>query len=260
MQVNKILIYFIIYSFLGWCLESIAKTVNQKRPVNSGFLYGPICPMYGIAALMMIGISNLSKNVVGIFILSFFIFSLWEYIVGAFLEKCFKTKYWDYSEQKFNIKGRVCLKNSIYWGILGVILIFLIQPQIEKLVGYIPNIVLLIAQIIISILIVADIIVTIIRTMRLNKRIEEIFETAGAIKEKLNELSRERRKDAREHLRNAIEELKEKQEKQKIKTYKKLVRLRKAFPKIKSDNITRFMKQQEWIEEIKTKIRKYKER
>ena len=130
---NKIIFYFIIYSFLGWCLESVYKTIIFKKPTNSGFLYGSFCPMYGIGAVMMIVLSKLSDNIIIIFLLSFVLFSVWEYIVAVILEKCFKTKYWDYSELKFNIKGRICLKNSFYWGLLGVILIYAIQPILERL-------------------------------------------------------------------------------------------------------------------------------
>ena len=136
---DKIILYIIIYSFLGWCLESIYKTIILKKPVNSGFLYGPFCPMYGIGAIIMIQLGKLSNNVVGIFLIAFIVFSVWEYIVAVILEKLFKTKYWDYSSLKFNIQGRVCLKNSIYWGILGVILMFIIQPNMSTFVSKIPQ-------------------------------------------------------------------------------------------------------------------------
>ena len=126
---DKIIFYFILYSFLGWCLESIYKSILQRKPVNSGFLYEPFCPMYGIGAVILIVLGDISENVVVIFFMSFLIFSVWEYIVAVILEKLFKTKYWDYSNIRFNIKGRVCLKNSIYWGILGVVMIFIIQPK-----------------------------------------------------------------------------------------------------------------------------------
>ena len=140
---DKIIFYFIIYSFLGWCLESIYKTIIVRKPVNSGFLYGPFCPMYGIGAVIMLLASRLSNNIFIIFLLAVAIFTVWEYIVAVVLEKLFKTKYWDYSDLKFNFQGRICLKNSIYWGILGVLLIFIIQPSIESLVNLIPEGILL---------------------------------------------------------------------------------------------------------------------
>ena len=113
-MLNNILLYFIIYSFLGWCLESVYKTILEKRFVNSGFLYGPLCPIYGFGAVIMILIFGLlPQNVFIIFLSSMILLTIWEYIVGVILEKLFKTKYWDYSNVKFNINGRVCLKNSI---------------------------------------------------------------------------------------------------------------------------------------------------
>ena len=129
---DKIIFYFIIYSFLGWCLESIYKTIILRKLTNSGFLYGPFCPMYGIGAVIMIMAGKISNNMFVIFLMALVIFTVWEYLVAIVLEKLFKTKYWDYSELKFNFQGRICLKNSIYWGILGVGLIYIIHPAIKK--------------------------------------------------------------------------------------------------------------------------------
>ena len=136
---NNIIFYFLIYSFLGWCLESIYKSILNRKPTNSGFLYGPFCPMYGIGAVIMIMAGKLTNNIFTTFIMAFCIFSIWEYIVAVVLEKLFKTKYWDYSNLKFNFQGRICLKNSIYWGILGVLLIYVIQPLIESLTNKLPE-------------------------------------------------------------------------------------------------------------------------
>ena len=136
---NNVILYFIIYSFLGWCLESVYKTIIFKKPTNSGFLYGPFCPMYGIGAVIMLFASQISNNIFVIFIMATLIFTAWEYIVAVILEKLFKTKYWDYSNLRFNFQGRICLKNSIYWGLLGVLLIFVIQPAIEKSTNWIPE-------------------------------------------------------------------------------------------------------------------------
>ena len=259
---DKIIFYFIIYSFLGWCLESIYKTIISKKPINSGFLYGPFCPMYGIGAIMMLGLSTLSHNVIVIFILSFFVFSIWEYIVAIVLEKCFKAKYWDYSNLKFNIKGRVCLKNSIYWGILGVALVFVIQPLIEKLTSYIPEQILIYVEIILTIAILVDTIITIFKIMVVDKRIEELFEIGNTLKEKMKELKEEKHLEntSKEHIQNLIEDLKTRQEILKIKIYKRIIKLKKAFPEMHSENITKFLKQKNLLEDIKDKIKKYKER
>ena len=121
--------YLILYSFAGWVLESVCKTIEQKKFVNSGFLHGPFCPIYGFGALIMLLCLNyLKESPIILFITAFFILSIWEYLVGVFLEKTFKTKYWDYSDHKFNFQGRICLTNSLAWGFLGIGFIEFINP------------------------------------------------------------------------------------------------------------------------------------
>ena len=259
---NKIIFYFIIYSFLGWCLESVYKTIIFKKPTNSGFLYGPFCPMYGIGAVLMVMMSRVSHNPIIIFVLGFLVFSVWEYVVAVILEKCFKTKYWDYSNLKFNFQGRVCLKNSIYWGILGVLLVYIIQPCIEKITSLIPEHVLLYANIFLSIIIFVDSVITITKLIVIDKKINQIFEIGDVIKEKLAELKEGVHLESphKENIKNIINELKEKQNLLKFKIYKRIIRLRKSFPEMKSENISKFMMQKISLEEIKNKIQEYKKK
>lgn len=259
---NKIIFYFIIYSFLGWCLESVYKTIIFKKPTNSGFLYGPFCPMYGIGAVLMFVMSRATNNPIIIFVLGFLVFSVWEYVVAVILEKCFKTKYWDYSNLKFNFQGRVCLKNSIYWGILGVLLVYIIQPFIEKITNLIPEYALLYINIFLSILIFVDAVVTITKLIVIDKKINQIFEIGDVIKEKLAELKEDVHLESthKENIKNIINELKEKQNLLKFKIYKRIIRLRKSFPEMKSENISKFMIQKISLEEIKNKIQEYKKK
>lgn len=257
---HKIIFYFIIYSFLGWCLESIYKTIIFKKATNSGFLYGPFCPMYGLGAILMILISSVSNNIFVIFILGFVVFTVWEYIVAVILEKAFKTKYWDYSNSKFNIQGRICLKNSLYWGILGVLLVFIIQPQIENFTNLLPIEILKYVNTILCFAIIIDTIITIYRIMFINKKISQIFEIGENIKKKLSELKNLESKeiDYKESIQNIINDLKAKQNLLKIKIYKRIIRLKKAFPDIYSENISKFMKQKIELKELKEKIKNYK--
>ena len=116
-EIIKIIFYFFLYSFLGWAMESTYLSFGQRRLINTGFLYGPFCPIYGFGAVVLyVLLIRLKGNPILIFIVGFLVLSVWEYFVGFLLEKLFKTKYWDYSENKFNINGRVCLLNSIYIG------------------------------------------------------------------------------------------------------------------------------------------------
>lgn len=236
----KVLIYFIIYSFFGWTLESIRKTYVQRKPVNSGFLYGPLCPIYGIGALIMLAfLEKFRSNIIVLFIIGVVVLSIWEYLVGILLETIFHTKYWDYSENKFNIQGRVCLKNSIYWGILGVIFIQYIHPFISVQIDKIPQTILIISSITITICIVIDLIITTIKITNIQTKLETLREITEKLKEQFEEITKAEINKSinKEAIQKLIEELKYKQTKIKRKLYKTTNRLRKAFPTMKSEAI-----------------------
>lgn len=258
--------YLVIYSCAGWVLESVCKTIAQKKFVNSGFLYGPICPIYGFGAIIMIlCLSSLKENPILLFIAAFFLLSIWEYIVGVLLEKIFKTKYWDYSDIKFNIKGRICLKNSIYWGLLGVGFIYFIHNFVKKYVMMIPIDILLYSNISIGILIIIDLIVSIKSITNLENAIGKLNELSDTIKDKLEELKELKDKTKRKILKNeqntieniekAINELKLAQAKLKLKMYRKANRLKKAFPSIKSETITNLLNQKIDLKKLKENIK-----
>ena len=164
-----ILTYFVIYSFLGWVLESVVRTVCERKIINTGFLIGPFCPIYGFGAIiMLLFLNTFENNSILLFFIAFVVLSLWEYLVGVLLEKFFSTKYWDYSDHKFNYKGRICLANSIAWGILGVLFIKYIHPFIENIIGYIDSTYLAIATTIIICVILIDAIINIVKVKNID--------------------------------------------------------------------------------------------
>ena len=137
-QIFELLTYFIIYSFAGWVMESIFRSICEKKFINTGFLKGPFCPIYGIGAIIIyVFLSGFKDNIFLLFLMGFIVLSIWEYIVGVLLEKVFNTKYWDYSDHKFNFQGRICLTNSIYWGFLGVVFIKYINPFVVNKLQYV---------------------------------------------------------------------------------------------------------------------------
>ena len=205
----------------------------------------------------MIMAGKLTNNILAIFLMAVVIFTVWEYLVAVVLEKLFKTKYWDYSNIKFNFQGRICLKNSIYWGILGVFLMYIIQPSIEKLANLIPNQMLLYLNIIFSIAILVDTSVTVYRIMFIDKKIRQIFALGDTIKEKLAEI-KITEGTYKENLQKAISDLKTKQDILKFKIYKRIIRLRKAFPEMNSENLSKFMNQKITIDKLKERIKKAK--
>lgn len=242
---------FIIYSFFGWVLESVFKTILAKKWVNSGFLMGPFCPIYGFGAIIMTLLNRFKSNIFITFIAGIIVLSIWEYLVGVLLEKFFKTTYWDYSDKPFNIKGRVCLENSMYWGILAVIFIYLIEPRINKLILLPESNILIYVNILIYAYLLTDFIISIVKTKNIEIKIQKISDIGEKLKEKLEELEQAKDTKKKELLDTMITKLKEDEERIKRKLYRHILRLEKAFPTMKSTIINRIIKERK--EEIKNR-------
>ena len=134
-KLKKYVVFFYIYAFLGWLIDVGIVLVSDGVLENRGFLYETICPMYGIAALVLIIISKKIEGK-GSIIKRILVATLWcsvlEYITSLILEICFGIRWWDYTKEPYNIQGRVCLAASIFWGILSVIFMKDIHPFIER--------------------------------------------------------------------------------------------------------------------------------
>jgi uncharacterized membrane protein len=120
------------------CEVAYCSYIN-KRFVNRGFLAGPFCPIYGFGALLVICLLQpVAASVPVVFLSGLMVTSVLEYFVGWLLETIFSTKWWNYENQKFNLNGRVCLKNSVMFGLLCVVLIKILHPTMVYAVGLIP--------------------------------------------------------------------------------------------------------------------------
>ncbi len=132
---RELFLYFTLYSFLGWCMETAFCSIRKHKLVPRGFLYGPVCPIYGAGVVLMITFfTPLKGNILLFYLSAVVVMSSWEYFVSWALEVTTHMKYWDYSDQKFNLNGRVCLWISLTWGVLSYLVIFWIQPPVERLV------------------------------------------------------------------------------------------------------------------------------
>lgn len=155
------MIYFYIYALFGWIVESIYCSTLNRKIINRGFLNGPICPVYGIGAVVVIlSLYKYRGHIVMLFLLSVILTSIIEYLTSMILEKLFKTRWWDYSNHKYNIKGRVCLLNSTLFGILSLIIVNIVHPNIIKFIDKIDMSILYVLLSLAIILTIADIIVT----------------------------------------------------------------------------------------------------
>ena len=125
-----------MYSFLGWLIEVGCKSIQYKRFVNRGFLLGPICPIYGYGVLFIVLlIGDDTSDILSVFLKSILICSVLEYFTSYFMEKLFKVRWWDYSNNKFNINGRICLETMIPFGLLGTLVVYVIHPLIVRFVN-----------------------------------------------------------------------------------------------------------------------------
>ncbi len=164
---QKLAVYFFIYSFIGWIAEEIFCVISTHEFVNRGFLFGPICPIYGYGALILIlCFNNYKQKPIKLFFLSALIFSLFEYITDFFLQALFATKWWDYTGYFLNINGRVTLIFSIVWGLASLIIVKLVHPLITKFVGKIlAKIPYNLQRIVIDMLLVAMIVDTLLSSI-----------------------------------------------------------------------------------------------
>lgn len=133
-DLKVLFLLFIIYSVTGWIIEVIATYPDTKCFVNRGFLIGPYCPIYGNCAIAMILLLHNIKDPILLFILSIIICSVGEYVTSYLMEKIFHARWWDYTKNKFNLNGRICLINSLAFGVLGFLLIKFVNPFVVGLI------------------------------------------------------------------------------------------------------------------------------
>ena len=138
--ITLLFLYFVFYSFCGWLWETCYCSVKERHYVPRGFLYGPICPIYGVGFLLMVlFFAPFKDNLVVFYFVAVIVMTAWEYLVGWFLETTTHIKYWDYSDRPFNIKGRVCLEVSLFWGVMSYVAVFFIHPPVARLFARMPD-------------------------------------------------------------------------------------------------------------------------
>ena len=131
----ELILYFFLYSFFGWLCECIYCSIPAHTFINRGFLAGPYCPIYGCGALAVLHILDpFGFSIPLMFVMGIVVTSALEYVTSWGMEVLFHTKWWDYSSYPFNIHGRVCLKNSLLFGCMVLVVYYLIHPAIQEFV------------------------------------------------------------------------------------------------------------------------------
>jgi len=160
MQFLKVYLLFWLFSIFGWLMEVVVCSISDKKLVNRGFLLGPYCPIYGFGGVVILCLYSYRDEPLTCFILSMVICTIIEYISSYLMEKLFKVRWWDYSNDSFNINGRVCLRNSIAFGFLGMLCTSYLNPSLFAFLSKFNNHFLIFVSLFIFLITTIDIIVS----------------------------------------------------------------------------------------------------
>lgn len=208
-MLSKYVILFFIYSVFGWCFENVCQLIEHHKLTNRGFLVGPYCPIYGTGALLIhILLKRYVDDIVALFVMSILVCSILEYITSYIMEKTFNARWWDYTDKKFNINGRICLEASIPFGLLGTISLYFINPFIFSMLDKVPGTILEVIAILLTFIIALD------------------FSVSLSIITKFRDVAFNLKEDN-------SDQISEKVKKELIKKSKNYKRLLKSFPKLK---------------------------
>ena len=257
--------YFVIYAFLGWCLEVVYQAVEHGRFINRGFLNGPYCPIYGFGVILVcFALEPIKENIVVLYVGSVLLTTFLELITGFLLEKFFSQKWWDYSGERFNLKGYICLKFSLLWGVACLVTVRLIHPLTVKFVRDIPSAFGIVILTVILIGFISDTIITVAAIIHIKQRLvvlegisaemrkisvktgEKIFTGVEHVMDKKSELD-----ERNAEYRQKLEELRDKYKSIHEKRSFTLKRLSKAFPQLDIINIKSFKEQLEELRKNK---------
>lgn len=182
-RLSQWLLFFFIYCFLGWIWESCYVSAKQRKWVNRGFLRGPLIPIYGFGAISVLFVVIPVRDHLGwVYILGMASATLLEYVTGAVMERLFKVRYWDYSNQPLNLHGYICLVSSLAWGAFSVLLIHVIHLPVERLILDLNLGVVEILSFVLTILFAADTTQSFNDAMDLREVIERLTESSQEIR------------------------------------------------------------------------------
>lgn len=187
-QLYQFLCIFFVYAFLGWCTEVSYAALQTGKFVNRGFLNGPVCPIYGFGVVIILAcLIPLKQHFILLFLGSVVLTSLLELVTGFVLEKLFHQRWWDYSDDPFNIGGYICLKFSIAWGLACLFVVDILHPTIQWVIALVPRGLGWVLLGVFAACMAVDLAATVSTIAKLNRKLEHIDQLAGRIREASNE-------------------------------------------------------------------------
>ena len=180
---------FFIYAILGWIIETTLVSIEKRKFVNRGFLIGPYCPIYGFGGLAItILLKNYTKDPIVLFLMAVIICGTLEYFTSYIMEKIFKARWWDYSAKKYNINGRICLETVVPFGIVGCLVMYVLNPITFKYLNMLSNSMLNIISAICFTIFITDNIVSYNVISSFTKTVKTI--NVGKIKDNTEEITK----------------------------------------------------------------------
>lgn len=174
---------FLIYAFLGWCSEVAFAAVNKGKFVNRGFLNGPVCPIYGFGMLIVVtGLWGLKGNLILLFLGSAALTTALEFVTGFVLEKFFHDKWWDYSDMPFNIKGYICLKFTVLWGLAATFIVGAVHRFVYMLIVKMPAVPGIILLSVFAAAFITDFVITVTELAKMPKKLGALLEAEKALR------------------------------------------------------------------------------
>ena len=201
---NYILMFF-AFSAIGWTIETVYCSLGNKKFINRGFLYGPVCPIYGAGALIFEVLVAPLGDPIGnrwwlVIITGMVLADILEYLTSYIMEKLFNARWWDYSENFLNLHGRICFKHTCYWGLFSFLFVYVVSPIYNYFIGFVPQNIRNIAVGVILVIFLVDLAFTVKATMDIHKLMKKIDSLKAAMNEygEIIRLAAESLKDATE--------------------------------------------------------------
>ena len=184
----RLLWIFFIYAFLGWCTEVSYAALVTGTFVNRGFLNGPVCPIYGFGVVIVLTcLTPLAGSLPLLFLGSVVLTSALEWLTGFALEKLFHQRWWDYSDEPFNLSGYICLRFAIAWGFACMFVVKLLHPTVLLFIRIVPQVLGVVLLALMGAVMAVDLAATVSTIIKLNRRLAQIDELAAKIREASNE-------------------------------------------------------------------------
>ena len=179
----QLLLYFFLYAFLGWCAEVAFAAVTTRQLVNRGFLNGPQCPIYGFGMVaLLVTLGPWRQNLPAVFFGSMVLATLVELVGGWLLYRLFHTRWWDYTNQRWNLGGYICPKFSLLWGLGGAVMLTVVHPLLARPVQHIPRGALLAVDLVLLAGFLADTAISFAQAAGLTRQLRSLDELGSGIR------------------------------------------------------------------------------